>query len=122
MRHRNNVKKFKRTASHRKAMFRNMLTSLIKHEKVYTTKEKGTELKRLADKIIHKSKTDTVHSRRIVAKYIQDKEVLQKLFSEVASRYQNRDGGYVRKVLAYKRLGDCADMCYIILSDELLAK
>lgn len=120
MRHRKSTKKFNRTKSHREAMFKNMLTSLIKNEKVYTTKEKGRELKALADKIIHKAKTDTVHSRRLVAKFVKDKEALTKLFEEVVIRYKNRTGGYVRRILAYKRFGDAAEMCYITLSDEIL--
>ena len=115
MRHRVTTKKLNRTSSHRKAMISNMLVSLVKHEKITTTKEKGKLLKQCADSMIHKAKTDTVHSRRIVGKYLKDPKALSKLFNDIAPRYKERNGGYVRKLLSYKRYGDNADMCVIML-------
>lgn len=115
MRHRVTTKKLNRTSAHRKAMISNMLVSLVKHEKVSTTKEKGKLLKQYADSMIHKAKTDTVHSRRIVAKYLKDSKALAKLFNDIAPRYKDRNGGYVRRVLSYKRYGDSADMCVVML-------
>lgn len=115
MMHRNTKKKFNRTSAHKKAMFNNMLTSLIKHERVRTTKEKGRELKRIADKTIHRAKTDTVANRRIVAASVRDPKMVAKLFKEIAPRYANRNGGYTSKALAYKRPGDGAEMCYVSL-------
>lgn len=115
MRHRVKTKKLNRTSSHRKALISNMLVSLVKHEKITTTKEKGKLLKRYADSMIHKAKTDTVHSRRVVAKYLKDPKALSKLFNDIAPRYKERNGGYTRKILSYKRYGDNAEMCVIML-------
>lgn len=118
MRHRVTVKKFNRTSAHKKAMLSNMLTSLFKYEKIETTKEKGKAIKQLADKIIYRAKIDNVHNRRIVAKYVKDKTILAKLFKDIAPRYEGRNGGYVRKILSYKRFGDAADMCIVMLLES----
>lgn len=115
MRHRVKTKKLNRTSSHRKALISNMLVSLVKHEKITTTKEKARLLKRYADSMIHKAKTDTVHSRRVVAKYLKDPKALSKLFNDIAPRYAERNGGYVRKVLSYKRYGDNSEMSVVML-------
>ncbi len=118
MRHRVTVKKFNKTSAHKKAMFSNMLTSLLKYEKIETTKEKGRALKQLADKIIYKAKTDSVHNRRMIAKYVKDKAILAKLFTDIAPRYADKNGGFVRKILSYKRFGDAADMCIVMLTES----
>ena len=118
MRHRVTVKKFNKTSAHTKAMFSNMLTSLLKYEKIETTKEKGRALKQLADKIIYKAKTDSVHNRRMIAKYVKDKAILAKLFTDIAPRYADKNGGFVRKILSYKRFGDAADMCIVMLTES----
>ena len=117
MRHRVTVKKFNRTSAHKKAMLSNMLT-LLKYEKIETTKEKGRAIKQLADKIIYKAKVDNVHNRRTIAKYVKDKTVLAKLFKDIAPRYAGKNGGYVRKILSYKRFGDAADMCVVMLCES----
>ncbi len=65
--------------------------------------------------MIHKAKTDTVHSRRVVAKYLKDPKALSKLFNDIAPRYKERNGGYVRKLLSYKRYGDNSEMCVVML-------
>ena len=118
MRHRVTVKKFNRTSAHKKAMLSNMLTSLFKYEKIETTKEKGRANKQIADKTIYKAKVDNVHNRRTIAKYIKDKDVLAKLFKDIAPRYAGKNGGYVRKILSYKRFGDAADMCVVMLCES----
>lgn len=118
MRHRVTVKKFNKTTAHKKAMFNNMITSLFKYEKIETTKEKGRALKQLADKLIYRAKVDNVHNRRLVSKYVKDKAILAKLFKDIAPKYANKNGGFVRKILSYKRFGDGADMCIVMLCDS----
>ena len=118
MRHRVTVKKFNKTTAHKKAMFNNMITSLLKYEKIETTKEKGRALKQLADKLIYRAKVDNVHNRRLVSKYVKDKAILAKLFKDIAPKYANKNGGFVRKILSYKRFGDGADMCIVMLCDS----
>lgn len=122
MRHRVSVKKLNRTSAHRKAILSNMLTSLLKYEKIETTKEKGRAIKRLADKIIYRAKTDNLHNRRIIAKYVKDETVLRKLFNDIAPKYADKNGGFVRKILSYKRFGDNADMCVVMLCDSSSTK
>lgn len=124
MRHRVSVKKFNKTSAHKKAMLGNMLTSLFKYEKIETTNEKGRVIKQLADKIVYKAKIDNVHNRRMVARYVKDKDILAKIFKDIAPKYSNRNGGYVRKLLSYKRFGDAADMCIVMLceADNVQAK
>lgn len=117
MRHRVTVKKFNKTSAHKKAMLSNMLTSLFKHEKIETTNEKGRAVKQLADKIVYRAKVDNVHNRRMVARYVKDKDILAKIFKDIAPKYSNRNGGYVRKLLSYKRFGDAAEMCIVMLCD-----
>ena len=118
MRHRVTVKKFNKTSAHKKAMFNNMITSLFKYEKIETTKEKGRALKQLADKLIYRAKVDNVHNRRLVSKYVKDKAILAKLFKDIAPKYANKNGGFVRKILSYKRFGDAADMCVVMLCES----
>lgn len=118
MRHRVTVKKFNKTTAHKKAMFNNMITSLFKYEKIETTKEKGRALKQLADKLIYRAKVDNVHNRRLVSKHVKDKAILAKLFKDIAPKYANKNGGFVRKILSYKRFGDGADMCIVMLCDS----
>ena len=122
MRHRVSVKKLNRTSAHSQAILSNMLTSLLKYEKIETTKEKGRAIKRLADKIIYRAKTDNLHNRRIIAKYVKDETVLRKLFNDIAPKYADRNGGFVRKILSYKRFGDNADMCVVMLCDSSSTK
>ncbi|MEK6796586.1 MAG: 50S ribosomal protein L17 [Spirochaetota bacterium] len=118
MRHRNTIKKFDMRKSQRVAMFRNMLTSLIMKEKVFTTKEKGGVLKKIADKVIHKAKTKGINVRRDISKYVPAENAQKKLIDVIAPRFMTRNGGYTRKVLAYRRFGDAAEMCYVMLCDE----
>jgi len=104
--------------SHRKAMMRNMVTSLLAHEHVNTTNAKGKELKRQAEHIITFAKRGDLHSRRQVLRHIADKSVVSKLFDELGPRYSERAGGYTRLVKIGPRRGDGAEMCIVELVDR----
>ena len=99
-----------RKPSHRKALHRNMVTSLIKHERIETTQAKAKEIRRTAEKLVTRAKVDSVHNRRIVAKTVYEKDVLNKLFTEVGPRFSERPGGYTRILKLGKRSGDAASM------------
>jgi large subunit ribosomal protein L17 len=118
MKHRIAGRRLDRTTEHRTAMFRNMVTSLLRHEKIKTTLPKAKELKRIVDKFITKAKQGTPHARRIVNRDIRDVEVLVKLFGPVAERFKTRPGGYTRIIKVGHRAGDNADMAYIELLDR----
>ena len=107
-----------RKASHRKALHRNMVTSLFKHERIKTTKTKAMEIRRTAEKMITRAKVDSVHNRRIVAKAIQDKDVLNKLFTEIAPRFTERPGGYTRVLKMGFRQGDAAEVVLLELVEK----
>lgn len=99
-----------RKSSHRKALHRNMVTSLFKYERVKTTKAKALEIRRTAEKMVTRAKVDSVHNRRMVARMISEKAVLNKLFVEIAPRFVERPGGYTRILKLGKRAGDAAEM------------
>ena len=111
-------RKLGRKKSHRKAMLKNMLVSFFKHEKIETTVEKAKELRKFAEKLITRAKTDSVHNRRIARRWIEDKDVLTKLFTEIGPRYKERKGGYTRIVKTGYRKGDNARMAIIELVTE----
>jgi len=117
MRHRKSFNHLSRTASHRKAMLANMAVSLILHKRIETTVAKAKALRRYVEPLITRSKTDTTHSRRIVFSYLQDKEAVIELFSEVAEQVANRPGGYTRIIKLGNRQGDNAEICFIELVD-----
>lgn len=117
MRHRKKGRHFSRTAEHRRAMMRNMATSLFRHGRVETTTPKAKELRRFAEPLITKAKRGDLHARRQVARHIQDAEVLSKLFGEIGPRFQERPGGYTRVLQLGHRPGDAADMAIIELVD-----
>ena len=117
MRHRVKGKSFGRTAEHRKAMMKNMATSLFLHGRLETTTEKAKELRRFAEPIITKAKRGDLHARRLVQRDIQDREVLQKLFAEIGPKYAERAGGYTRVLHLGHRSGDAAEMSIIELVD-----
>jgi large subunit ribosomal protein L17 len=104
-----------RTSSHRLAMFRNMVTSLLEHERIYTTEAKAKELRRWADWMITLGKRGDLHARRQVLQVIRDKSVVHKLFTDLAQRYQARSGGYTRTVKVGFRVGDGAPLSLIEL-------
>ncbi len=121
MRHLKDGVKLGRTATHRRAMFRNMVTSLLKHERIETTLAKSKELRRITDRMITLGKEGTLSARRRAASYIQEPMVLRKLFDSVSARYASRNGGYTRTYKAGLRKGDASSMAIIELVDRDLA-
>ena len=115
MRHRNGVKKLGRHGQHRRALLRNMAMALFEHERIHTTLTKAKELRPYVEKLITTAKGGDLHSRRIVARDIQDNSVLQKLFSEIAPKYSERPGGYCRILKVGVRRGDAVTMALIEL-------
>jgi large subunit ribosomal protein L17 len=118
MRHNNAHRKLNRTASHRKAMFANMMAALIKHEQIVTTLPKAKELKRVIEKAITLGKKGTLTNRRQAIAEIRDQAQVQKLFDVLAERYKDRNGGYSRVLKAGYRYGDSAPMAVIELVDR----
>lgn len=122
MRHGKKFNHLGRTASHRSAMLSNMASSLIKHKRINTTVAKAKALRKYIEPLITKAKSDSTHSRRVVFSYLQDKESVTELFSNVAEKVASRPGGYTRILKLGARLGDNAEMCVMELVDfnELL--
>ncbi|NOQ91038.1 MAG: 50S ribosomal protein L17 [Gammaproteobacteria bacterium] len=118
MRHSKSGRKLNRNSSHRKAMFSNMANSLFDHEIIKTTLPKAKELRRVAEPLITLAKTDSVANRRSAFSKMRDKEMVGKLFSELAPRYKDRPGGYTRILKCGFRSGDAAPMAYIELVDR----
>ncbi|MGA3114526.1 MAG: 50S ribosomal protein L17 [Syntrophobacteraceae bacterium] len=118
MRHGVSGRKLNRTTSHRLAMFRNMVTSLLNHERIYTTVPKAKEMRRWAEWMITLGKHGDLHSRRQALSVIREKNVVHKVFDELAQRYQNRAGGYTRIVKVGFRRGDASPMCMLELITE----
>ena len=118
MRHRIGARKLNRTSSHRKAMFSNMVVSLLIHEQINTTLPKAKELRRVADKMITLGKRGTLHARRQAFSFLRDDGAVSKLFSALADRYKDRSGGYTRVLKAGYRYGDNAPMAVIELVDR----
>lgn len=115
MRHGKSGRKLGRTSSHRKAMFRNMVTSLFEHERIVTTEQKAKELRPIAEKMITLAKRGDLHARRQALSYIQSKDVVAKLFDEIQSQFTDRQGGYTRIIKTGNRQGDAAPMAIIEL-------
>lgn len=118
MRHRHSGRKLNRDSSHRKAMFRNMVSSLVEHELIKTTLPKAKELRRFAEPLITLSKSDSVANRRLAFDRTRDKETVGKLFTELGPRYESRPGGYIRILKCGFRTGDKAPMAYVELVDR----
>ncbi len=118
MRHRNSGRKLNRNSTHRRAMFRNMATALLKHEQIKTTLPKAKELRPVVERMITLGKRGSLHSRRQALSYLQDEKIVRKLFDGLAERYENRAGGYTRVLKAGFRYGDSAPMAYIELIDR----
>ena len=115
MRHRKKGRQLSRTRSHRKATLRNLATSLFEHERIETTTAKAKELRPYAERLITLARRGDVHSRRLAAAKIQDRQVLGKLFDDIAPRYAERPGGYTRILKLGNRKGDAAEMSLIEL-------
>ena len=118
MRHRKRHGKLGRTSAHRKALMRNMVTSLLDHELIETTDAKAKELRRVADRMITLGKRGDLHARRQALSVIKDKRVTAKLFDELAGRYSERNGGYTRVLKTRVRVGDAAPMSIVELVDR----
>jgi len=118
MRHRKSGRKLNRNSTHRKAMFKNMASSLVKHELIKTTVPKAKELRRVIEPLITRAKVDSVANRRIIFSRIRDNEATAKLFTEIGPRYAERPGGYVRILKCGFRKGDNAPMAFVELVDR----
>ena len=118
MRHQNSGRKLNRTASHRKAMFANMAASLILHEQIVTTLPKAKEIRPIVEKLVTLGKRGDLHARRQAISQIRDVAVVSKLFDAIASRYANRNGGYLRIMKAGFRHGDNAPLAVIEFVDR----
>ncbi len=119
MRHRDQGRKFNRTPSHRRAMFRNMAASLFRHELIHTTLPKARELRRYAEPLISLARRGgTVAARRRAAAFLRDRVAVGKLFDELGARYSDRPGGYLRVLRAGLRAGDKAQMASVELVDR----
>ena len=118
MRHGNSTRKLNRTHEHRKAMFANMVCSLIEHEQIQTTLPKAKELKKIIDKYITLGKKGSLHSRRQAISRLKQNSAVIKLFETLAPRYKERNGGYTRVLKAGFRYGDAAPLAVIELVDR----
>jgi len=118
MRHRHSGRQLGRNSSHRKAMFKNMAVSLLRHEIIKTTLPKAKELRRVVEPMITRGKQDSVANRRIIFARTRDNEITAKLFTEIGPRYQDRPGGYIRILKCGFRAGDKAPMAYVELVDR----
>ncbi len=128
MRHKNKVKQLGKTQSHRKAMFNNMVTSFFDSERIVTTKQKGKELKKISEKLITRAKNNLeyssdqeekkLHNKKEVLKVVKDRDVMKKLFDDIAPRFKERKGGYTRMYLLGRRQGDAAEMAIVELVER----
>ena len=118
MRHKYSGRKLNRTSSHRSAMFKNMMASLIEHEEIKTTVPKAKELRGFVERLITISKVDTVAKRRIVFSRLRSKDAVAKLFNDLGPRFQKRPGGYLRILKCGYRPGDKAPMAIVQLVDK----
>ena len=118
MRHGIGYRKLNKTPEHRKALFKNMLNSLIKYEQITTTLPKAKELRKIAEPLITLAKVDSVANRRLAFSRIQDKAAVGKLFTELGPRYKDRPGGYISILKCGFRSGDAAPMAYVGLLDR----
>jgi large subunit ribosomal protein L17 len=118
MRHGVAGRRFSRPTSHREAMLANMVTSLLRHERIRTTVPRAKEARKLAERMITLGKKGSLHARRNASRVVRDSEVLAKVFEGLASRYAARPGGYTRITKLGRRLGDSAEMALLELVDR----
>jgi large subunit ribosomal protein L17 len=116
MRHLRRNRKLNRTASHRQAMYSNMVTSLFAEERLVTTIAKAKEVRGVAERLITYAKKGDLHRRRLAARFIKRDDVLKKLFEDIAGRFTDRQGGYTRILHKGSRAGDNAQLCYFELT------
>ncbi|AFH48652.1 Ribosomal protein L17 [Ignavibacterium album JCM 16511] len=117
MRHRVKGRKLKRTASHRTATLRSLVTSVLKHKRIKTTLAKAKEARTFVEKLITKAKRNDLHSKRLIMSEIKDKEVVKELFAEIVPKIGDRPGGYTRVIKLGARVGDAAQMAILELVD-----
>ena len=122
MRHKIGYNALGRKAAHRKALIRNLMIQLFRHERIRTTKAKALEARKKAEKLITRAKEDTLHNRRTVSKLIHDREILAKLFDDIGKRFLERQGGYTRILKLGFRQGDAAEMVLLELVDSNIEK
>jgi len=120
MKHKSGFNPLQRMSAHRKALHRNMVTSLLRKERIRTTKAKALAVRRTAEKMITRAKEDTVHNRRIVSGRLYDEGVVAKLFTVIAPRMKDRNGGYTRILKLGERKGDAAEVVILELVDYKL--
>ena len=118
MRHGNGLRKLNRTSSHRQAMLRNMMNSLLTHEAIKTTVPKAKTLRKVVEPMITLAKKDSVANRRLAFDRLRDRDVVTKLFNELGPRFAKRPGGYTRILKMGFRVGDNAPMAYVELVDR----
>ncbi|WP_225639612.1 50S ribosomal protein L17 [Candidatus Profftia sp. (ex Adelges kitamiensis)] len=118
MRHRKIGRRLNRNSSHRKAMFRNMASSLVLHEIIKTTLPKAKELRRVFEPLITFAKIDSIANRRLIFSHTRNNKIVSKIFNELGRRFSNRPGGYTRIIKCGFRTGDKAPMAYIELVDR----
>lgn len=118
MKHRIGFNALSRKSSERKALKRNMVTSLFRYERIETTKAKALEVRKMAEKMITRAKVDNVHNRRVVSAELYDEAIVAKLFKEIAPLFQDRKGGYTRILKTGNRLGDAAEMVILELVEK----
>lgn len=129
MRNKNSVKQLGKNSSHRAAMFDNMVTSLFMHERIVTTKQKGKVLKQVSERMITRAKRNLalasgeeakmLHNKREIMKSIKNRDVVKKLFEDIAPRFKDRNGGYTRMYLLGTRAGDNAEMAIVELVERV---
>ncbi len=115
MRHRKSGRRLGRTTSHRKAMVRNMVTSVFEHERIVTTTPKAKEVRKVVDKMITLAKRGDLHAKRQAMSLIQSRDVVAKLFDEISELFADRNGGYTRIIQTGQRRGDAAPMAILEL-------
>ena len=120
MKHRRGFNPLERMAAHRKALLRNMVTSLFREERISTSRTKALAVRRSAEKLITRAKTDSVHNRRLVSARLYDEGIAAKLFTVIAPRMKDRPGGYTRIIKLGQRPGDASEMVILELVDYVL--
>ena len=118
MKHRMGFKRLGRNRSHRLALYKAMVNALFKHERIRTTQVKAKEVRRVAERMITRARSDTVHNRRLIARSIGDRAVLAKLFTDIAPRFAERPGGYTRILKLGARYGDATEMVLLELVER----
>ncbi|MDR1108063.1 MAG: 50S ribosomal protein L17 [Spirochaetaceae bacterium] len=120
MKHKRGFNPLDRSSAHRKALHRNMVTSLFRYERIRTTQAKAREIRRSAEKLITRAKLDSVHNRRIVSARLFDEGIVAKLFTNIAVRMKERPGGYTRIIKLGERAGDASEVVILELVDYKL--